>query len=177
MASFERTERSAVNDHFGWHPSTGPDVDERHGHVFENNLLAADERFPGPLLQFFQSPAVRERLKDPQVKELDGNVYVRRAGAKAQPLIVWSPVQNGNDPAEILAIDDLRKLDPQFEAGARVFADYWGPLFKGVEVGDFELMRSFPGANTGVKLPAAIRDLLNWNQGEAAFPGAYPPRL
>ncbi len=26
-ASFERNERSAVGDHFNWHPATGPDVD------------------------------------------------------------------------------------------------------------------------------------------------------
>ena len=29
VASFERNERSAVGDHFGWHPRTGPDVHER----------------------------------------------------------------------------------------------------------------------------------------------------
>jgi hypothetical protein len=85
-AVFGRTERNAVGDHFGWHPSAGPDVDERHGHVFEKNLMVADEEFDGPLMQFFQSPAVRGRLKDPQVDALDGNVYVRRAGVKQQPL-------------------------------------------------------------------------------------------
>ena len=31
VASFERTERSAVSDNFGWHPSTGPGVDQREG--------------------------------------------------------------------------------------------------------------------------------------------------
>ena len=44
-ASFERTERSATNDHFGWHPQTGPDVDQREGHVFVGNLLVATASF------------------------------------------------------------------------------------------------------------------------------------
>ena len=175
-AVFGRTERSAVGDHFGWHPSAGPDVAERHGHVFVNNLLAADDTFQGPLLQFFQSPAVRDRLRDPQVKALDGNVYVRRAGAKAQPLIGWSPAPNDRDMVEISAIDELRKLHPPFEAQAQVFSDYWGPLFKSVELDDFELVRAFPAANAGAPLPAAIRDLLQWKQDDAVFPGAYAPR-
>ncbi|MCB1120656.1 MAG: right-handed parallel beta-helix repeat-containing protein, partial [Verrucomicrobiae bacterium] len=38
-AAFERTPRSAVGDHFDWHPASGPDVDERHGHEFGNNLI------------------------------------------------------------------------------------------------------------------------------------------
>ena len=42
-ASFERNERSAVGDHFGWHPAPGPDVDKRDGHVFVGNLLVAGE--------------------------------------------------------------------------------------------------------------------------------------
>jgi hypothetical protein len=44
-ASFERNERSATGDHFGWHPATGPDVDQREGHVFVNNLLVASDAY------------------------------------------------------------------------------------------------------------------------------------
>ena len=47
-ASFERTDRSAVNDHFGWHPSTGPDVDKREGHVLAGNLFVASETYVRP---------------------------------------------------------------------------------------------------------------------------------
>ena len=57
-ASFERNERSAVGDHFGWHPATGPDVDEREGHVFVDNLLVASEASTRPLLRFEQPPAL-----------------------------------------------------------------------------------------------------------------------
>ncbi len=58
VASFERNERSAVGDHFGWHPRTGPDVHEREGHVFVGNLLVASESFRKPLLRFEQPKAL-----------------------------------------------------------------------------------------------------------------------
>lgn len=174
VASFERTERSAVGDHFGWHPSAGPDVDERHGHIFVNNLLVADDRFQGPLLQFQQSEKVRE-LREPQVQQLDGNVYVRRAGATPQPLIDWSPVQAPAGRVAIRELEELRRLQPDFEVHARVLPDYWGPLFRSAELGHFELLRAFPAAQAGIPLPAPVRQRLKLGDAPA-FPGAYPPR-
>lgn len=176
VALFNRTERSAAGDHFGWHPSAGPGVTERHGHVFANNLLVADESFAGPLLNFFQSPAVRDRLKDPQVATLDGNVYVRRAGAKPQPLIVWGPVENERGAVDIMDLAELRQVQPKFEAAGRAWPDYRGPLFRSPELEHFELQRAFPGAGTGVALPGRVRQLLQWPANTATFPGAYAPR-
>jgi len=85
-------------------------------------------------------------------------------------------VQNEKGMVEISAIEDLKKLHPQFEATAQVFPDYRGPLFKGQELGNFELLRSFPAANAGVPLAPKIRDLLKLKQGGDVFPGAYAPR-
>ena len=173
VASFERSERSAVGDHFGWHPSTGPDVEERHSHVFVNNILAADESFQGPLLRFHQTVEVKDRLKDPQVKELDSNVYVRRAGATPQALIMWSPVQGEKNSADLASLDELRKLYSKFEAKGQGLPDYRGPLFRGMELGNFELLSSSPVVKTAAPLPASIRSVLNWK--ESSFPGAYAP--
>jgi hypothetical protein len=176
VAHFERTERSAVGDHFGWHPSTGPDVEERHSHVFVNNLLVADESFNGPLLQFQQSAVLKDRLKDPHVKTLDGNVYVRRPGAKVQPLLSWGPVQNEKGSVDIVGLDELSKLTPGLEANGLAFPDYRGPLFRSSDLGNLELLSAFPGAKVGVPVPAAIQALLNSKQDSAIFPGAYAPR-
>jgi hypothetical protein len=173
VASFERNERSAVGDHFGWHPSTGPDVDARHGHVFVNNVLAADETFKGPLLQFQQSAAVKDRAKDSQVSQLDGNVYVRRAGTIAQPLVAWSPVQNERGSIDVKSLDELRALPGKFEANGNAYPDYRGPLFRSIELGNFELLADFPSAKSSVATPAKIRELLGWK--ETSFPGAYLP--
>lgn len=173
VASFERSERSAVGDHFGWHPSTGPDVEERHNHVFVNNILAADESFKGPLLQFQQTPAVKDRLKDSQVKDLNGNVYVRRAGPTPQPLIAWSPVQTDRGRVDIRTLDELRQLQPNFDTKSQALSDFRGLLFRGMELGNFELLSASPVSGNGVPLPAHIRSVLNWKNG--TFPGAYSP--
>jgi len=53
-ACIGRTNRGATPDHFGWHPSTGPVVDERDGHIFVNNLMVGYEKFDKPLLYTWQ---------------------------------------------------------------------------------------------------------------------------
>ncbi|ACB73451.1 right-handed parallel beta-helix repeat-containing protein [Opitutus terrae] len=173
FASFVRTERSAAGDHFGWHPSTGPDVDQRHGHIFVNNLLVADETFKGPLLMVGQSEKVAH-LKDSPLSQLDGNVYVRRAGAVPQPLIAWNPAPTEKGSMEVKTLEDIRKIDAKFETHGRAYADYRGWLFRGVELGRFELLASFPAANVTTPLPENIQKLLGWKA--AGFPGAYAPQ-
>lgn len=86
-ASFERNQRSATGDLFGWHPATGPDVDQREGHVFVNNLMVAGEAYRRPLLQFAQPAMLCTKLPRPQAKEVGGNVYVRAtaSGSTAAP--------------------------------------------------------------------------------------------
>ncbi len=124
VASFERNERSAVGDHFGWHPRTGPGVDEREGHVFVGNLLVASASFRKPLLRFEQPKALCAQLTRPQAKEVDGNVYVR-AGSGG-PLLVWSPVGGESCQVELGSLEDLRKLQPGLETRGRSFTEWAG---------------------------------------------------
>ena len=175
LISIERTERSAVGDHFGWHPSAGPDVGERQGHVFVNNLLVADETFAGPMLEFKQSAVLKDRLKDPEAKEIDGNVYVRRARPTVQTFIEWSPVQNENGLVATTTLEEFQKLDSRFEAKALSFPDYWGPLFQSTDLHNFKLLSSFPGSTSGVPLAPAIRELWKLKPNQTVFPGAYAP--
>lgn len=175
VAFFERTERGSVTDHFGWHPSAGPGVDERHGHIFVNNLLASDERFAGPLLQFKQAPGLRERLKEPQAQEIDGNVYVRRAGAKPQPLVAWSPLQNETGRSDFQTLEEYQKATTRFDAQAKSYPDYWGPLFKSEVLGHFQLSHAFPSSAAGVNIPDRVRALVPALSAAKPFPGAYQP--
>jgi hypothetical protein len=176
LAFFDRSERSAVGDHFGWHPSTGPGVTERHGHVFENNLMAADERFKGPLAQFTQSAKIRDQVQEPHVKALDANVYVRRVGAKAQPLVEWGPVPGTEkNRIDVFDLAEITKLHPEFAVHSRAFPDYRGPLFRAPELSRFDLLAAFPGANVGSPLPDRVREVLGWKKGANPFPGAYVP--
>jgi hypothetical protein len=173
VASFERTERSAVGDHFGWHPATGPDVDHRQGHVFAGNLLVADESYSLPLLRFEQPKALCERLSRPQVKELDGNVYVRRGEAASGPLIVWSPAAGESCQAEVGSLENLRKLVPGLEAHGQYVNGYYGSVLKSQELGRYELIRG-PWTAPAESLPVEIRRLLGWQESDARTPGAFP---
>ncbi|HUM06965.1 MAG TPA: right-handed parallel beta-helix repeat-containing protein [Terriglobales bacterium] len=185
-ASFERNERSATNDHFGWHPSTGPDVDQREGHVFVNNLLVASEAYHRYLLQFEQPASLCGRLQHPMAKEIAGNVYVRpvAVGATA-PLIVWSPngtsaSTSASSPAgctsTFSSLDDFRKQATSFEAGSREIDRAPRSTFKGPDVGHYELLQPLPEAPGSQPLPADVRKLLGWSEEEARTAGAYPGR-
>ncbi len=174
-ASFERTERSAVGDHFGWHPATGPDVDKREGHVFAGNLLVASEGFQKPLARFEQTPALCGRLTRPQMARLDGNVYVRRGAATSAPLFVWSPVAGERCQAELGSLDALRSLQPDFERNGRSLGGVFGPAFKSPELANYEPVGDVALPPPAGALPDAVRKLLGWPEsvtGHAA--GAYP---
>jgi parallel beta-helix repeat protein len=174
IACIGRTARSAVGDHFGWHPSTGPDVNDREGHVFVNNLLTGDKNFRKPLLVVWQPANLCERLNKPQVKELDYNVYVR-GGDRAEPLILWSPAADVNCQTKFESPEGLKKLYPEFSAHSRYFANYSGPLFKGPELGNYQLLQAFPGSTAATSLPDEIRNLLGRGKQDGRFTGAYPP--
>jgi hypothetical protein len=177
-ASFERTERSATGDLFGWHPATGPDVDQREGHVFVNNLLVASEGYRKPLLQFEQPKSLCARLQRPQAIEVGGNVYVRPAvpGADAPPLIMWSPAATDSCVATLGSLDEFRKLAPTFEASGRQLDRTPRSIFKSPDLGRYELLQALPGTPGGEMLPADVRKLLGWSEEEASSPGPYPFR-
>jgi hypothetical protein len=177
-ASFERNERSATGDHFGWHPSTGPDVDQREGHVFLNNLLVASDEYRNPLLQFEQPASLCAKLPRPPVKEAGGNVYVRAAvtDGAAPPLIQWSPAATNSCISRLASLDEFRKLAPAFEASGRQFDQTPRSVFKGPDAGRYELRQALPGAPGGEILPADVRKLLGWSEEEARTAGAYPVR-
>jgi hypothetical protein len=176
-ASFERTERSAVADHFGWHPSTGPDVAKREGHVFMGNLVVADARFNRPLLRCSQTKALCGRLTKSQLAQLDDNVYVRNGDASAKTLVVWSPADGENCTTEFKSLSELRQLHPEFEAHQSLYLNnYYGSVFQSPELGRFELVKAFPGPGLADSLPDDIRQLLDWSKSDARTPGAYPFR-
>jgi parallel beta-helix repeat protein len=174
VASFERTERSAVNDHFGWHPSTGPDVDQREGHVFVGNLLTGIEGFNRPLLQCLQAKVLCGRLTRPQLAQLDGNVYVRKDEADGAPLILWSPAEGVNCTNRFLTPEELHHAYPEFAAHSAFLKTDYGSVFKSPELGNYELARALPESGMADSLPANIRKLLNWSKKDATTPGACP---
>ena len=173
-ASFERNERSATADHFGWHPSTGPDVDQREGHVFVNNLMVASDSYRKPLLRFEQPASLCAKLMRPMTKEVNRNVYVRAATASTGlPLVQMSPAATDNCVAALGSLDEFRKLVPTFESSGRQLDRTLRSVFKSPDVSRYELLQAIPG---GAPLPVDIQKLLGWNQEDTRSPGAYPFR-
>ena len=174
-ASFERNQRVASGDLFGWHAATGPGLEEREGHVFVNNLMVAGASYARPLLRFEQPAQMCSRLPRPQAVEIDGNVYVRPSGGTAQPLVVWSPALTDTCAATASTLAEFRKLAPSFEARGRQIDRLPASIFKGPDVGRYELLRELPGpAPSAPPLPADVSRLLGWSDQGARSPGAYP---
>lgn len=173
VASFERNERSATGDHFGWHPATGPDVDQREGHVFCGNLLVASERFSKPLLRFDQSRTLAGKLTKPQVTQLDGNVYVRSESATGATLLVWSPVPGGG-LTECKALTEFQKLCPPFEAHSQTVTSSLGTLFQSPDLSRYALIQDISLLASVTPMPDEIRQLLGWQRQDPILPGAYP---
>jgi len=184
-ASFERNERSAVADYFGWHPAAGPDVDKREGHEFVGNLLVADAAYPRELLRFEQARGLCGKLTRPQAARIDDNVYARPAPAAAasRPLIVWSPASTvGGNTADskdctidLPTPEALTKLHPQFEIRSRLLPLAPADVFENPAQQNYRLNRALtiPGA---APLPDDIQNLLNAPASQNPAPGACQPQ-
>jgi hypothetical protein len=173
-ASFERNERSAAFDHFGWHPKTGPGVEEREGHVFFGNLLVASESYRRPLVRFEQPQALCAQLTKPQAKQVDGNVYVRY-GSAAAPLAVVSPVTGETCQAEVATLEELRQRQAGLEPRGVYLRDFAGALFRSPELRRLDLARLLPGQPSLDDTPLEVRRLLGWPVKGPLAPGALQP--
>jgi hypothetical protein len=174
-ASFRRDQRSASGDLFGWHPATGPGVDEREGHVFVNNLFVAGEGSRGPLLRFEQPQPLCAKLPKPQATEVNGNVYVRPASSGGSPLLTWSPAQTATCVTPVESVDAFRTLTPGFETTGRQLEATPRAIFRSPELGHYQLLKPLP-ASSPAKVPADVLKILGWTEQETRTPGAYPFR-
>jgi len=93
--------------------------------------------------------------------------------AAAPPLIVWSPAASDSCATQLGSLDEFRKLMPAFEAGGRQLERTPRSIFKGPDLGRYELLEALPGGET---LPADIRKILGWSEEEARSVGAFPFR-
>lgn len=176
-ASFERTPRSAEADHFGWHPATGPDVDERFGHAFANNLLIAEADYSQPFLRCEQRPELCGLLTEPQADRVDHNGYVRLSRAPvAVPLITWSPTENADEcAAGYDSVEAFRTAQAGFGEGSEFFGAYPGPVVQSLMLQRYALEPGFPGATVSGPVPAEALEA--WDREQVpGFPGAFAPQ-
>ena len=173
VASFERTERSAVNDHFGWHPAAGPDVDKREGHVFVGNLLVGDSGFTKPMLRFEQTKALCGKLTRSMVKQLDNNVYVREGEATSLPLVHYSPAEGDTCNVELNSPAELHKLHPEYETSSLSLSLAPRDVFQSPELLRFAPLGTFSPSGSSAPVPQDVLDILGWTQIHHLLPGAY----
>lgn len=173
-ACIGRDKRSAQGDHFGWHPSTGPDVDQRYGHVFVNNLLTGDAYFTRPLMIVWQHPDLCQQLNKSPLKQYDYNVYVKDANSGFNVLLYWSPANDAECQKAVESSDGLKRVFEGSSGNSKVFESFNMPLFKSIELGNFELNKAFPGANNAVVLPPEIQKLLGLPAKYKPYTGACP---
>ena len=172
---FGRTERNATNDHFGWHPATGPDVDQRFGHVFMNNLVVRNNEIYAPLLEVWQSPPLCSQLNTLQLKELDHNVYIKQVATRDSITILWSEhvkdtcIFRFDSPAE------LHDLHPEFEGHSMYLENLSTDIFRDVLHHDYQPEAGFPVTKAAGKLPEPVRLLLGQDPDQGNYVGAYPP--
>ena len=170
-----RDGRSAVGDHFGWHPSTGPDVDKRLGHVFVNNLLTGDKYYNRPLMLVWQHTSLCQKLDKSPFKLYDYNVYVHNIENKSDTLLYWSPADNAECQQAILPLDALQKYTGASE-NSKIIGNYNLPLFRSPELGNYQIQAAFPGAKAGTTLPAEVQKLLGLPNKYSPYIGAYPEK-
>lgn len=173
-ACISRNARSAAGDHFGWHPSTGPDVDERDGHIFVNNLLVGDENFDRLLLYVWQPAALCDKVNNSQVTQLDFNIYVRMGRSQEAPIILWSPEATQSCRQTYYSLVEFTKQHPEFCAQGQFFPDYNGPLFTSLELKNFHVLPSFTAAKKGLALPTEISTYIGSSAKWGRYIGAYP---
>lgn len=173
--SIGRDTRGDDADHFGWHITTGPGVEDRDEHKFVNNLVAMNIDYPKPLFHAWQHGSLCKRLSASQLNEMDFNVYVRqKAEAEGVSTILWSPFENKDCVLATNNLSDLAAVNPLFEANSKYFPEYTGPLFVDAEACNFNLAEGFEGRGVGTEIPEKIVNAMQLCKSNTTFVGAYP---
>jgi hypothetical protein len=73
------------------------------------------------------------------------------------------------------SLEDLRMMYARFSVHSRCYLKYDGPLYKGAELGNYQVVQAFPGLESGVQPPAEITKLLRQGSTDGRYVGAYPP--
>jgi hypothetical protein len=169
-ACIGRDGRRAEGDHFGWHPSTGPDVDKREGHEFVNNLLYADAFYKHPLLYVWQNSAVCERLKNQQLIKFDYNAFIDNRSKGAIPMILWGPSANQKCQEFFDSPLKLHEALPEFSAHCQADTTGTTLFFQSPELGNYRPIHSFGAAAV---VPDDIKQLIGIDPKTLPYIGAY----
>lgn len=168
-----RDSRSAADDHFGWHPASGPDVNEREGHVLVNNLFTATKDFHRPLVYIWQPADICQSVTRSPMKQVDFNKYVLERKNEKLPVMLWSPYKNSACQAEIYSLEEFQEINPGFDINGSLSFQFLNSVFKSPELGSYQLIDSGT-AGKGTMHPDKVYDVLNLPKKKISVQGAYP---
>lgn len=171
-ACIARSERSAAGDHFGWHPATGPDVGEREGHVFVNNIMSGDAAFNRPLLYLWQRRLLCGRLTEPQTKEIDHNVFLDDNDNRTIPVILWSPAANDSCITGFNSPSEINRVFPEFMKEGAIYNHM--TVFRSRELKNFVLLPGFRGLRYAAPVLIETGTAVVRNKKVKPYIGAYP---
>jgi hypothetical protein len=169
--NFSRDNRGDQLGVFGWHVTTGPGVEERHGHVFVNNLMVSTSDHDQPMLTTGQPANMCERLNQPHFKAFDNNVYVRENENKEVPIIRWMPSLEENCVSQLHSPAQLNELIPEFESNSRYYQNLERPLFVDADNDNYKPVRTFEDFKAA-PVPAHVSNITGRS---GSFVGAYAP--
>ncbi len=171
-AGFGRNSRGDDADHFGWHITTGPGVDNRENHVFINNLCVADSSFNKPFLFVWQPFDMCQRLNKSTLKAVNNNVYIRLNNKTSLPITIWSPWNNDTCAANILSLTDFSSVYNNFETNSTFENGYTGEIFNNFDNNDFNLSAGFNIEHKAYTLPDNVVKAIGTNCGALNKVGA-----
>ena len=73
------------------------------------------------------------------------------------------------------SLENLRKVYPEFGVNSRYLSGYDGPLFKSMELGNYQVLPDCPGLRAAAQLPADVAKLLGRVNKEGRYVGAFAP--
>jgi len=139
--------------------------------------LMVSSRPDALLLGVDQAAFLCDRLTEPALTAMDGNVYVRPTSTYATgdgAAITWIDAAADGCAARYPSVQSFRNAVPGFERhGQDMESDALG-VFIAPDLRRFEPRRPIPGGHT-VTMPRAVRRWLGWSEAEAeSTVGAYP---
>jgi len=154
-AVFGRNDRGSEPDHFGWHPTSGPSVDERDGHEFANNVLVKSKEYKQPLLLTWQPNIVCGRLKNSQFSKISNNLYVMDKTPLFDTLAFISPANNDACQIAVKTLDELQKYTNDSK-NSKVLYNESDNVFNGTELDNYKIQTYYQKQITSLPIPKNI---------------------
>jgi len=172
-AGFGRNNRGDDTDHFGWHITTGPKVDNRENHVFKNNLFYMEEALTRTEWNTWQPADMCKRLNKSAMSDVNNNLYIRESKENDAAIIKWCPANNEKCTAELKTPAELTALYPAFETESKYYPGYPKTIFTGFDNNDFNLTASNTKLIKPAVIPENIAKVMRLSNKQTSFIGAY----